>query len=230
MKLTLEPAPRCLHEYVSQLLEDWQPECLSCEYSHGGSSPPSLHDLFDLELENSRSPSPLLCDWCAEADSESTISTETDVGFTLNTPPVSPLPSYSTSPASIPEDMLLCLEEMPTFDDGDEVRSATTSFEHWENNFDPNVGSFFGCLRCAYYQEQGENSICGLCYLKALAEEPVDADAGEDDEVIFVSAKPGSRKRSAVTSRGSVESSKRPCLPEPEQTEPLDLSLKPRPQ
>ncbi|AP_000608.1 E1A [Canine adenovirus 2] len=240
MKYTIVPAPRNLHDYVLELLEEWQPDCLDCEYSHGSPSPPTLHDLFDVELETSHSPFVGLCDSCAEADTDSSASTEADSGFSpLSTPPVSPIPPHPTSPASISDDMLLCLEEMPTFDDEDEVRSAATTFERWENTFDPHVGPIFGCLRCAFYQEQDDNALCGLCYLKALAEvpfampvrsEPASAGAEEeDDEVIFVSAKPGGRKRSAATPCEPDGVSKRPCVPEPEQTEPLDLSLKPRP-
>lgn len=146
-----------LDDYVHSILAEWQPDGVDLP-DYPESPAPTLHDLFDVDPDSSS----------GEASSESLVSSTTSVP-SLDTPPTSPVP-LPPSPATITEDMLLCLESLPTFDDNDEVRNEDTAFCRWEENLDPAEGPVFGCLRCAFYQSRGESSICGLCYLKALSE------------------------------------------------------------
>ncbi|APC26053.1 E1A [Bat mastadenovirus G] len=226
MKLSVLASTVDLEDFVADLLEEWRPDLPPSR----SPSPPTLHDLYDL------SPSPPSPDVdVVVIDSESDTDTAPEACSRLSTPAVSPLPPISTSPAALTEDMLLCLEEMATFDGGDEVRSETSSFERWGASFEPDQGLHFGCLRCAFFQERGESSICGLCYLKALSEVPFQMPSRPGPP-----AASGELKRPCSTS--SSESSlfsenKRACLdpgvsapPAAEQTEPLDLSTKPRPR
>ncbi|AEP16405.1 early E1A 25 kDa protein [Equine adenovirus 1] len=182
MKLRTMPLCCSLEAFVVGLMDEWQPEGLEMGYSESEneSEPASLHDLFDIqeevlysELENM----------------------ESELQLTLNTPPVSPVSGgEETEEASAPpetgsagaaaaaaplaesdsdsegmsEGMLRCLEEMPTFDEDDEVGGGG-DFETWQTTVPP--GSVSGCLRCAWYQFRGEASMCGLCFLKALGGE-----------------------------------------------------------
>lgn len=155
---------------MAALLEEWRPDCLCREDPPRSPSPVvTLHELFDI----SPPLSPVLCSDCqspfGDSDTDSAAEEFSDSSdVVLCTPSVSPLPACEAPSPTITADMLLCLEEMPTFDDSDEVRSTTSSFDQWGSSLEPGVS--VGCLRCAFYQEKGETSICGLCYLKALSE------------------------------------------------------------
>ncbi|AEM06262.1 E1A [Bat adenovirus 2] len=232
-----------LEGYVAALLEEWRPDCLCREDPPRSPSPVvTLHELFDI----SPPLSPVLCSDCqspfGDSDTDSAAEEFSDSSdVVLCTPSVSPLPACEAPSPTITADMLLCLEEMPTFDDSDEVRSTTSSFDQWGSSLEPGVS--VGCLRCAFYQEKGETSICGLCYLKALSEVPfamptrggaVPAQEEEsEDDVVFVSANIPKRKQHTPEDT-PCSAAKRPCVrlepAEAEQTEPLDLSTKPRPQ
>lgn len=168
------PSPN-LEAFVVSLLEEWRPDCLchtsatDSDYDSDPSTPPTLHDLFDISPGSSPdfTYNPETDEvFVASPDSPAFDYSEPE-GSDLETPPVSPL-RYPGYDPTLPDEMLMCLEEMPTFDEDDEVRSEGSAFETWRTGLEP--GSSVGCLRCAYYQEKGESSLCGLCYLKALSE------------------------------------------------------------
>lgn len=151
-----------LQAYVDQLLEDWAPDCI--RYPPPSPSPPTLHDLFDI------STSPVCVESDGPSDTEAiTISSTSDGASPLHTPAVSPEPE---SPAAdLSSELLMCLEDMPTFDESDEVKSASGAFSQWPKpSCEIDAKPMLGCLRCAYFQDIGANSVCGLCYLKALSE------------------------------------------------------------
>ncbi|BBE29299.1 E1A [Bat mastadenovirus] len=250
MKVFTVPPSFDLENYVQGLLDDWRPDCCLGEPCSRSPSPPSLYELFDLTppaspvlpcvpaAPDSPPSSPVLCDDCYfEADEVlspccTEVSSTTEV---LSTPSVSPIPTPVLDP-TITEEMLLCLEEMPSFDDEDEVRSSSSSFEHWSGSLEPASGPSMGCLRCAFYQDRGEASLCGLCYLKALSEVPFSmpkrSGAAEEEvsssesDVIFV----GQSKRKSPCGFVSPAKRQKTDEPLPVQTEPLDLSIKPRPE
>lgn len=175
MKFSVPVPPENLEDYVRSLLDEWRPQCLNCGYPPRPSPLPSLHELFDIPplspVSCCEDVLPFLnCESDESEGSTGVVTAVLDEGdiIDLTTPPVSPLPSYEPPTPHITEEMLQCLEEMPTFDENDEVQSSSSSFEHWRATLEPGVG--YACLRCAFYQDHGEASICGLCYLKALSE------------------------------------------------------------
>lgn len=191
---TTEPS---LEQFVLGLMDYWQPDGFDpVEQPGEDSPPPTLHELFDL---TPGSVPPTSFEYDSDADTvlylppeELLPQTEVDEeeidvvtvsddegepeGQALNTPPVSPLPH--TSPDSrLTEEMLRCLETMPTSSDDDEVTgSAGSGFETWKRGLEP--GQKIGCLRCAWHQEQqgdedAPRAVCGLCYMSAMVENAV---------------------------------------------------------
>lgn len=195
---TAEPS---LEQFVAGLMDFWQPDGFDpVEQPGEDSPPPTLHELFDLtpgevlptfdyDPEHDQVytvPEELLplTDLAAgdEEEEEIDVVTVSDEetgeleGRDLNTPPVSPLP-HASPDHRLTEDMLRCLETMPTSSEDDEVTgSAGSGFETWKRGLEP--GQKIGCLRCAWHQEQqGEDgaprAVCGLCYMSAMVESAI---------------------------------------------------------
>ncbi|BBE29329.1 E1A [Bat mastadenovirus A] len=213
------PAGLDLDSFVADLLQEWAPDCEFVDVSPSPPppSPPSLLDLFDVSEVDS--PTSEDDDVVVVADSP---AADTESCVCLSTPAVSPITVYSASP-NVTEDMLQCLEDMATFDEDDEVRSEASSFTSWSDNVDVASCPAQGCLRCAFYQSRGESAICGLCYLKALSAVQFPPRGCPWESAMDVG--------DGVVAAGDFGEGSGLAMTPPVvyQTEPLDLSTRPRP-
>lgn len=226
-----------LEQYVGALLGHWIPD------SFLGLEPEpevSLHDLFDVPLGDNPE-----VEYDPELDEVFEVPDELDASDAgLHTPPVSPPAQVVPVCAEVTEEMLQCLEEIPTSDSDDEI-AGEGEFETWFSGLEP--GPAMGCLRCAWHQENSEERVlCGLCYLRAMSADGKlwgltwgrgrgvwgnvlsffhlvagpEQTLEESQDVIFVTSTPPKRSFPDDCQEGC----KRRCLEE--QTEPLDLSTR----